>query len=190
MSRRVSTQLATIIQEGKPFLVGEWLVEPSLNRVSRGGSTIQLELKAMDVLLCLVAHAGDVVSKHDLLDAVWQTEFVSDNTLTNRIAELRSMLGDDAQDPRYIETIRKRGYRLIAEVRPVTTADGAASPVPETPPSPEEGVNPYPGLAAFTEADADRFSAARPRRRRSGARSPHAGYWRSSGRRGWARVPF
>ncbi len=154
---RVSTKVATILQEGRPFLVGEWLVEPSLNRLTRTGGSIQLELKAMDVLLCLVAHAGEVVSKPALLDAVWQTEFVADNTLTNRIVELRSALGDDAQHPRYIETIRKRGYRLIAEVRAVTTAAETSAPVPEEPPSPEEGRNPYPGLAAFTEADADRF---------------------------------
>ena len=119
------------------------------------GVSIQLELKAMDVLLCLVAHAGEVVSKDELLDAVWQTEFVSDNTLTNRIAELRKALGDDAQNPSYIETIRKRGYRLIAEVRPAPRAEEARQ-FPR-PLFPEEELNPYPGLAAFTEADAERF---------------------------------
>ena len=128
---RVSTQTATIAQSGEPFLVGEWLVEPSLNRLSRGEVTIQLELKAMDVLLCLVEHAGDLVSKHILLDSVWQTEFVSDNTLTNRIAQLRGAFGDDAQNPRYIETIRKRGYRLIAEVGAVAMAADSTPSLPK-----------------------------------------------------------
>ena len=138
-------------------MVGEWLIEPSLNRLTRGGLSIQLELRAIDVLLCLAAHAGEVVPKDELLDAVWQTEFVSDNTLANRIAELRKALGDDAQTPSYIETIRKRGYRLIAEVRAANSAAEASRSLPESPPLPEQEHNPYPGLASFTEADADRF---------------------------------
>ena len=155
--RSVSTQVETIVREGEPFLVGEWLVEPSLNRLSRAGISIQLEHKAVDVLLCLVAHANEVVAKSDLFDSVWQTEFVSDNTIAARIAELRSAFGDDAQIPRYIETIRKRGYRLIAEVRPVTLHGRASPAVSAAHLSAEEEHNPYPGLAAFTEADADRF---------------------------------
>jgi DNA-binding winged helix-turn-helix (wHTH) protein len=134
----VSTQAETILQEGRPFLVGEWLVEPTLNRLTRGGDSVQLESKAIDVLLCLVAHAGQVVSKDTLFDTVWQTEFVSDSTLTSRIGELRNALGDDAQSPRYIETIRKRGYRLIAEVRAVTTPAETPLAIPEAPPSPED----------------------------------------------------
>ncbi len=153
----VSTKVATILQNGEPFLVGEWLVEPSLNRLSRGVITRQLEMRAMDVLLCLVEHAGNVVSQHDFFDAVWQTEFVSDDTIKNRIAELRKAFGDDARNSRYIETIRKRGYRLIAEVGSVTTSADDSPSVPESPPSLEEEQNPYPGLAAFAEADADRF---------------------------------
>ena len=153
----VSTQVATILQEGRPFLIGDWLVEPSLNRISRAGEPIQLELKAMDVLLCLVAHAGELVPKDVLVDAVWQTEFVADNTLTNRIVEVRSALGDDAQNPRYIETIRKRGYRLIAEVVLAPEAGEPNPSFPEAQPSPVEESNPYPGLAAFTETDAGRF---------------------------------
>jgi DNA-binding winged helix-turn-helix (wHTH) protein/WD40 repeat protein len=152
----VSTEFATILQEGESFLLGGWRVEPTLNRLSRGGEAIQLEHKAMDVLLCLVEHAGELVGKHDLLDAVWQTEFVSDNSLQRRVANLREALGDDAQDPRYIETIRKRGYRLIAEVAAID--DVSASPaLPEIRTPGDEERNPYPGLSAFTESDADVF---------------------------------
>ena len=82
------------------FLLGDWLVEPSLNRLSRDGVSVQLALKVMDVLLCLADRPGELVSKHELTDAVWQTEYVSDNTLTKRIAELRDALGDDARNPR------------------------------------------------------------------------------------------
>ncbi len=75
----------------------------SWSRASTGspkpGISIQLELKAMDVLLCLVEQAGDVVPHHELLDAVWQTEFAADNTIATRIADLRRAFGDDAQTP-------------------------------------------------------------------------------------------
>jgi DNA-binding winged helix-turn-helix (wHTH) protein/WD40 repeat protein len=150
-------QVATTPQSGEPFLVGEWRVEPTLNRLVRGDVTVQLEHKAMDVLLCLAEDAGEVVTKHEILDAVWQTEFVSDNTLQRRIAELRDGFDDDALNPRYIETIRKRGYRLIAEVAAVDQQADAAPLIPEEPPTTEADRNPYPGLAAFNEADFELF---------------------------------
>jgi TolB-like protein/Tfp pilus assembly protein PilF len=77
----------------------------------------------MDVLLCLASHGGAVVSKRRLIDTVWQSNFVSESVLTRAIGELRSTLGDDARNPRYIQTIPKRGYRLIAEVH--TDPNGA-----------------------------------------------------------------
>jgi DNA-binding winged helix-turn-helix (wHTH) protein len=126
--RSVLTQSATIAPSGEPFLVGEWLVDPSLGRLSRGTQTVRLELKAMAVLLCLVDRAGEVVSKRDLFDAVWRTEFVSDNTLQGRIAELRGAFGDDAGSPRYIETVRTRGYRLIAPIRAAGTIGDCGAP--------------------------------------------------------------
>ncbi len=113
---KMTTQVESAQKIEAQFRVAEWLVEPSLNRVTRDGASVQLELKAMDVLLCLSGRPGELVEKRELLDHVWQTEYVSDNTLTRRIAELREALGDDARNPRYIETIPKRGYRLIAEV--------------------------------------------------------------------------
>jgi DNA-binding winged helix-turn-helix (wHTH) protein len=98
------------------FRLGEWLVEPSLNRVSRGDTAVKLELKVMEVLVCLARHAPTVVSKTELIDTVWQTEFISVNTLTHAIAELRRVFSDDARNPRFIETITKRGYRLMVPV--------------------------------------------------------------------------
>ena len=68
---------------GNPFRVGDWLVEPSLNRISRGDATIQLELKVMDVLVCLAERAGEVLTRQEIIDRVWATEFISDNTLTH-----------------------------------------------------------------------------------------------------------
>ncbi len=111
---------------GADFHLGEWLVQPSLNRLTRGEVRVQLELKAMEVLVCLAVHGDRLVSRRELVDAVWRTEFIADNTLTHAIGELRKALGDDPRAPRYIETIPKRGYRLVAEVR-------RAPPAPELP---------------------------------------------------------
>ena len=96
--------------------IGEWMVEPELNRVSRDGRTMRLEPRVMQVLVCLAEHAGAVVPRGTLLDAVWTTHFVAANTLTHAICEIRRALGDDAGDPTYVETIPKRGYRLVAPV--------------------------------------------------------------------------
>ncbi len=98
---------------GRTFRLGEWVVEPDLGRLTRGGATIVLELKVMDVLLCLARKPGELVTRLDLIDTVWATEVISDNTLTHAIAELRSALGCDAMNPSYIETVHRRGYRLL-----------------------------------------------------------------------------
>ncbi len=103
----------TDVVSGSTFRLGEWVVEPLLGRLTRGGTTIGLELKVMDVLLCLAMKPGLLVTRQDLIDTVWATEYISDNTLTHAIAELRSALGDDAKSPSYIETIHRRGYRLL-----------------------------------------------------------------------------
>jgi DNA-binding winged helix-turn-helix (wHTH) protein/WD40 repeat protein len=152
----MSSTARAIVQAGWAFRVGEWLVEPSLNRVSWGDEATQLEFKAMDVLVYLAARAGELVDKRELQDAVWQTEFVSDNTLTRRIAELRDAFGDDAHSPRYIETIPKRGYRLIAPVTAAEEVDETVVAFPDRLP-PERERPPYPGLFPFIEADAADF---------------------------------
>jgi len=143
---------------GGPFRLGDWFVEPSLNRLSRDDTTIQLELKVMDVLVCLAERAGEVVTRQEIVDRVWATEFISDNTLTHAVTELRNALGDDARNPSFIETIHRRGYRLIAPVEAAVSDEAAISKVARFP-APErlEERSPYPGLAAFTEADAEFF---------------------------------
>ncbi len=111
--------------------VGEWTVQPTLNRIGRDGEAVDLEPRLMDLLVCLAASAGEVVTKEALLDRVWRVEHVSDGTLSHAIAELRRVLGDDARHPRYIETIRKRGYRMVAAVRTDPTM---------TEPAPADGI--------------------------------------------------
>jgi TolB-like protein/DNA-binding winged helix-turn-helix (wHTH) protein len=109
------------------FRLGSWLVQPSLNTVSRNGTTAQLEPKVMSVLVCLAHHPGEPVSKEQLLQTVWPGTFVGEGVLTRSIFELRRVFEDDVKDPRVIQTIPKRGYRLVA---PVVPASGAVEVVP------------------------------------------------------------
>ncbi len=108
---------------GCPFMVGDWLVEPDLGSISREGTRVRLEPKVMDVLQCLSMRAGELITKRELTDCVWQVEFISDNRLTRAIADLRRALGDDASTPQYVETIPTRGYRLVVEVSPSPSGD-------------------------------------------------------------------
>lgn len=109
-----------------PFYVGCWLVEPLLNRISTNGEVVHLEPKVMQALLHLSEHAGSVVQKSDLLKAVWPDAFVTDDVMTRCIFELRKALRDNSRDPRYVYTVHKRGYRLIAPIRWATEPAVAA----------------------------------------------------------------
>jgi pentatricopeptide repeat protein len=109
------------------FRVGNWLVSPRLNRVEGNGRAVRLEPKVMQVLVCLVERPGEVFAKEELLRKVWADTFVTDEVLTRAVSELRRVFGDDAKQPRVIETVQRGGYRLIAPVKPEVPATAGAS---------------------------------------------------------------
>src|SRR5215471_10868697 len=82
-----------------------------------GGATVRLTPRAFQTLLVLVRNASQVVDKEQLLKEVWPDVFVEEGSLSRNIYELRKALGDDPAEPRYIETIPKRGYRFVAAVK-------------------------------------------------------------------------
>ena len=112
------------------FRVGPWLVQPSLNTISQNGTSNRVESKMMEVLVCLAEHTGEVVPKEKLLQVVWADTFVSDDVLKRSVSELRRVFGDDAHESRIIETIPKRGYRLVAPVEPMNGAPVAKTSIP------------------------------------------------------------
>lgn len=86
---------------------------PGQHQLKRQGQVIRLPVLSFDLLLALVKAAPDTVSIQDLINIVWDGAVVSDDTVTQRVKLLRQSLGDDGRDPRYIESVRGRGYRLI-----------------------------------------------------------------------------
>ncbi|MDJ0710072.1 MAG: winged helix-turn-helix domain-containing protein [Woeseiaceae bacterium] len=104
------------------FCLGDWRVEPQLNRLSMAGATVQLEPKSMEVLVYLCQRPGEVVSADEIIEAVWHGRPMGDNPVYKSVAKLRRALGDDAARPSYIATVAKKGYRLVADVEPATAA--------------------------------------------------------------------
>ena len=100
----------------KDFRLGTWLVQPSLNRLSDGDQVVTIEPRVMDTLVCLASRRGKILSANELLDTVWQGRAHTDDTIYQAVVHLRKALGDDVHQPRYIETIPKKGYRLLAPV--------------------------------------------------------------------------
>jgi transcriptional activator of cad operon len=101
------------------FVTGEWTVMPSRNLLARADQEVHVEPRVMDVLVHLAERAGQVASKEELTERVWQCRSVTDEVLTVTIYALRKALGDDARRPCYVETVSRRGYRWIAR-RPST----------------------------------------------------------------------
>ena len=105
--------------------MGPWTIQPSLNSISRNGSHFRLEPKAMEVLVCLAQSGGKVVSKEKLIREVWADTFVGDDALIRCVSGLRRALEDDPKSPRIIETIPKRGYRLLERVELLASVEPA-----------------------------------------------------------------
>jgi DNA-binding winged helix-turn-helix (wHTH) protein/TolB-like protein/Tfp pilus assembly protein PilF len=131
-----------------PIRIGSWWFHPELNRLRDANSVIHLEPKAALVLKLLVERAGEPVTRQELLNTVWKGVVVSDDALTQVIIKLRKALGDSSREPRYIQTIPKRGYCLLADVQP---GSGSAGVLTEQPKRVLLGTNRYlmPGVVAL-----------------------------------------
>lgn len=103
-------------EEAAFFNFGDWIVRPAERSLERARERIVLEPKLMDVLTYLAGTGGVVVSTEQLLIDCWRGTFYGDNPVHKTIALLRKALKDDAKAPRYISTVRKRGYQVVADV--------------------------------------------------------------------------
>jgi transcriptional activator of cad operon len=118
--------------------IGEWIVNPSLDSISKGTETQKLEPRTMRLLLCLAESAGEVVSVDRLLNEVWTGVVVGSASVYQAVSQLRKLLGDIDPEPTYIATVPRKGYRLVAPVRRlhaqgVTSAAAVVAPADAKP---------------------------------------------------------
>ncbi|MGN6283285.1 tetratricopeptide repeat protein [Frateuria sp.] len=119
-----------------PYRFGDVVVDPAAHTLSRAGVPQPVEPKAFAVLLALLRHPGELIGRDDLIDQVWGHRHVTPGVLTRAIAQLRHALGEDPQQPRYIQTRHALGYRFIGQLQAP-----AAPPTPDaTAPEPHEAM--------------------------------------------------
>jgi DNA-binding winged helix-turn-helix (wHTH) protein/TolB-like protein/Flp pilus assembly protein TadD len=98
---------------------GPFRIDPAERTLQRSGEAVPLTAKAFDTLLLLVQRSGHLVEKSELISSIWANSFVEEGNLTVVICTLRKALGDDQSERKYIQTVAKRGYRFVAEVREI-----------------------------------------------------------------------
>src|SRR6186997_1080775 len=109
-------------------------LDPGNRRLCRDGVPVELNARYLDALALLVNEQGRLVSKDRFLDEVWRGVPVTDEALTQCIKTLRRQLGDDAANPRFIETVPKHGYRFLASVEVADGVRAGASLAPDAGP--------------------------------------------------------
>jgi len=130
MSDRPNVDLST------NFKVGDWAVHPNSGLLVRGDEEVKIEPKVMEVLVYLAQNQGNVVSREALESSIWAGTVVGYDAVSGSIIKLRKALGDDTRQPRYIKTVSKRGYQLIASVTASST-ENPPSVTPDTTPTSE-----------------------------------------------------
>jgi TolB-like protein/DNA-binding winged helix-turn-helix (wHTH) protein/Flp pilus assembly protein TadD len=142
-------------QDAHLFEFGPFRLDTAEKVFFKNGEPLALAPKAFELLAILVQQSGHLVDKNELLKEIWPDSFVEESSLTQNIYVLRKALADSNGEPRYIETVPRRGYRFVAEVKPVS--DHKLDDDREPPPAP----------AKHIEGSANHISlAALPGRRR------------------------
>ncbi len=147
------------------YRFGDLLLDEQSFRLVQAGTPLAIEPKALNVLIFLVQNQGRLIERRELLSAVWGDSFVTDHVLNRSIGQLRKVLGDDAKEPRYIETVPTLGYRFIAAVEtdtlggPLSAPEGLKAPtgseaydrplpIVHLPPVPDASSAPAPAIPA------------------------------------------
>src|SRR2546427_278344 len=112
-----------LLQVQEIYEFGPFRLDPAEGRLRLGDQTVSLTPKAFETLALLVQRSGHLVSKDELIERVWHDTIVEESNLNVIIHTLRKALGDDPGQSKYIETVSKRGYRFVADVRKVADQD-------------------------------------------------------------------
>src|SRR6478609_3714971 len=118
---------------GGSFRFEQFELDPANRRLSRDGAPVELNARYLDALVLLAGEQGRLVSKDRFLEEVWRGIPVTDEALTQCIKTLRRQLGDDAANPRFIETVPKHGYRFLAVVEHAAVEQQPAMPAAQAP---------------------------------------------------------
>jgi DNA-binding winged helix-turn-helix (wHTH) protein/TolB-like protein/Tfp pilus assembly protein PilF len=113
--------------------IADWEVDPALDEIRRGAEVVKLEPRKMQLLMALARRPGELVTTEQLFDEVWKDVVVTQSSVYQSIAQLRRTLGDDTDEPRYIATVPRKGYRLIAAVTAVPMAQPTIAPAESEP---------------------------------------------------------
>jgi TolB-like protein/DNA-binding winged helix-turn-helix (wHTH) protein len=162
-----TTNAGDLTPDPAGYQVDDLIIDLAPRRVRRAGTVIPLKALSFDLLVALVRAAPNLLSFEQLSERVWPGLVVTPETIVQRVKLLRSALGDDPHAPRYIEGVRGRGYRMVAEVRPLTERHGTPESI--VPPSlketkEEESPNVHAGIAATGPAAVSVPSAPPPPR--------------------------
>lgn len=118
---------------GVRFAFDDHLLDPDRRELTRGSKPVAVGPQVFDLLMYLVRNRTQVVSKDDLIAAVWGGRIVSESTMTSHINALRRAIGDSGEEQRLVRTIARKGYRFVGDVREVDAAESAATPKPYGP---------------------------------------------------------
>lgn len=110
---------------------GPFAIDPRTWLLTQDGRAIDLSPRLVEILGYIVARGGEIVTKDELLERFWPDVHVSDNSLTRAIADIRKAIGDEASEPRYLQTISRRGYRFVSGATGATGGTGAVDPFQE-----------------------------------------------------------
>ena len=113
------------------FLFEDYVLDLDRRELTRGSKAIAIGPQVFDLLIYLVQNREHVVSKDNLLDAVWGGRIVSESTLTSHINAVRKAIGDNGEEQRLVRTIARKGFRFVGEVRETDASDGFSSPKTE-----------------------------------------------------------
>jgi TolB-like protein/DNA-binding winged helix-turn-helix (wHTH) protein len=112
------------------YCIGDFELDPLKFELRRAGASIAVEPQVLALLQLLVENRDRLVTKDEIVDSVWKGRIVSDSAVTSRVKSARQALGDDGREQRAIRTVHGKGYRFVADVRPLVAATAAAPPGP------------------------------------------------------------
>lgn len=117
------------------YLFGEFDLDADKHELTQNGAPVSIEPQVFSLLVYLIENREKVVSKDDIIEAVWDGRFVSDSAVSSRIKSARQAIGDDGQTQKYIKTIHGRGFRFVGEAREASgdTPPASYAPAPASP---------------------------------------------------------